>query len=64
MNGGRSWGEMLDEIAALKARNRVLVEALEKVRAAIIEKAPDTLWLGLIETAVDCIDAATTERDG
>jgi hypothetical protein len=42
-----------------------LTAALEKVRAAILEHAPDTLWVGLIETAVDCIDAALTQgRDG
>jgi hypothetical protein len=52
-------------LTAAQSRNLVLVETLAKVRAAIIEKAPDTLWAGLIETAIDCIDAAlTTERDG
>lgn len=41
-----------------KADNARLREALEKVRAAILTHAPDTLWIGLIETAVDHIDAA------
>jgi len=42
--------------AALERSNA----ALKEVRAAILEHAPDTLWVSLIETAVDCIDAALT----
>jgi chromosome segregation ATPase len=44
--------------AQMGERVSVLTEALQTVRTAIIEKAPDTLWAGLIETAVDHIDNA------
>ncbi len=37
-------------------RIAVLEAALRDVRTAIADKAPDTLWIGLIETAVDRID--------
>jgi hypothetical protein len=46
-----------EEIARLR-------EALTSVRAAIMEHAPDTLWVGLIETAVDRIDVALSEAKG
>jgi hypothetical protein len=39
-----------------RARIAELEAALRDVRAAIIEKAPDTLWTSLIETACDRID--------
>lgn len=40
------------------AERAEVVGVLEEVREAIIQHAPDTLWVSLIETAVDCIDAA------
>ena len=47
-----------------EARQRIaeLEAALRDVRAAIIDKAPDTLWAGLIETAVDRIDSVICEQ--
>jgi len=41
-----------------EAQVEAMREALTDVRGAIMEHAPDTLWVSLIETAVDRIDAA------
>lgn len=49
-NAGWLYAQAAERIEALEA-------ALREVRTAIMEHAPDTLWVSLIETAVDRIDA-------
>lgn len=57
--GGGDEGEstmILPNLADMAKRIAELEAALRDVRAAIIEKAPDCLWVTLIETACDRID--------
>ncbi|HJR83476.1 MAG TPA: DUF551 domain-containing protein, partial [Sphingomicrobium sp.] len=48
---------LLRRAVRAEGQNEALAQVLLDVRAAIVEHAPDTLWVSLIETAVDCIDA-------
>ena len=43
-------------------RIAVLENTLRDVRKAIVEHAPDTLWVNLIETAVDAIDGVVPAK--
>lgn len=49
---------LLRRAVRAEGQNEALAQVLLDVRAAIVEHAPDTLWVSLIETAVDCIDSA------
>ena len=64
--GSRYVGITLDDAVRglLQRDNRIaeLEAALRDVRQVICEKAPDTLWIGLIETAVDRIDGVLGQK--
>ena len=56
---GRDWKRTA---LGLEKRIAELEAALRDVRQVICEKAPDTLWVGLIETAVDRIDGVLGQK--
>lgn len=45
-----------------RMRIRELEDALRDVRQAIVDKAPDTLWVDMITTAVDRIDGVLQRK--